>query len=211
MPCECNKRGRIKNIIIESDKTVKKIFEKEQDYYTEMCFYEEFKGFPYIPKLLKTSDSLELHLEYIDGRSLYDCNYNEQLCLAETLGQFHKETYNHDTGDCLIHFDTNLSNYIYKSQRVYMIDFSEIIISSPLSDVYSVLLFFAETLEPETFFVFQDEFLKIYYSNLGVVLTQSATILKDEINRFETRRESHNKCINNYHWFLQNKRIMENI
>ena len=200
----------MKNIIIESKNVVKKLFNSEQDYYTEMCFYEEFKGFPYIPKLIKASDSLELHLEYIDGRCLYDCSFNEQLCLAETLGKFHKETYNHDTGDCLIHFDTNLSNYIYKSQRVYMIDFSEIVISAPLSDVYSALLFFAEIYEPETFFTFSNEFLLLYYRNLGIEIPHSEIVLKEEINRFETRRELHHKCINNYHWFLQNKRILGN-
>ena len=199
----------MKNIIIENaNKNVTKIFTNEQDYYTEKCFYEEFKGFPYIPKLLSASGALELQFEYINGRSLYECEMNEQLCLAESLGKFHKETYNQDTEQCICHFDTNLSNYLYKSQRVYMIDFSEIVIASPFTDVYSALLFFAEIHEPEIFFIFHNDFLNKYLSNLEAEPTQSIETLNEEIKRFEARRETHNKCINNYHWFLQNKRIL---
>jgi len=212
-------------IIIESDIVVKKIFKNEQDYFTEKCFYEEFKEFPYIPRVFpetgdrrQESGNLILLLENINGRNLYDCSINEQLCLAESMGRFHKETYDQETNQCVCHFDTNLSNYLFvecsplqPSQKgsksigkVYLVDFSEIIISNPLLDVYSVLLFFAEILEPEVFFTFFNEFMRIYYCNFGYEIPPSEIVLNNEINRFETRREKHKKSINNYHWFLQN-------
>jgi len=207
----------MKNIIVlENDNTIKKTFLYEMDYYTEKSFYEEFKGFQFIPKVVSEGDvncqdSLEisLYLEHIKGKSLYDCNTTEQLYLAETLGKFHKETFDQSTGMCLVHFDTNLSNYLYKDDKVFMLDFSDIAIASPLVDVYSVMLFFAEIHEPEVFFIFFDEFLKRYFDALGCELQHLEDILKKEIDRFENRREEHKKCINNYHLYLQNVKTLK--
>ena len=194
----------LKNIIVVSDsKVLKKIFNDEQDFYTEKCFYEEFAEFEHIPKLVGADDNALL-LEYIKGRGLYECSLEEQLLLAVSLGKFHKETFNIDEAVCLTHHDTNLNNYIYAEGVVIILDFSDIAIDSPLCDVYSALLFFAELYEPEEFFRFCDKFFESYFESLGTSLKHSEALLKREIKRFETRREELNKCIDNYHWYLQN-------
>ena len=187
----------------------KKIFNEEQDFYTEFYFYEEFKEFALIPKMIRAVEKT-LFLEYIDGDSIYDKEPDCQLGIAVTLGQFHRLSYNAETEMAIIHYDTNLSNYIWTENAVFMLDFTDIRLDSPLIDIYSSLLFFAEEHEPEAFNSFMIRYIELYFDNLGYKLAHSNNLLEQEIHRFEERREIFGKCINNYHYYLQNVRILKN-
>ena len=194
-----------KNILVlESDSIVKKIFNDELDFYSELNFYEQFLDFPYIPKLLET-DKMTLYLEYIHGKSLHQCPPAKKILLGQTLAHFHNLTYNSDSNTALIHYDTNLKNYIYANDQIYMLDFSEITLGHPLSDIYSILLFFCEQLNSTEFDKFTQDFLKIYTQNCDFSLELNNDLFTAEIERFETRREQLQKCIYNYDMYLINK------
>ena len=189
-------------VVIEGD-MIKKIFKSEEEFYTEYHFYKEYSEFPYIPKFI-SADNYTIYLEYIKGKNLYDCNITEQLFLAKTLALFHNYSFDEENKTAILHYDTNLRNYICINNEVFMIDFSNISIDYPLCDVYSALLFFAELYAPDVFKGFCDEFYNTYFSFLKIKLPHSRDKLENEIKRFEERRERENKIIYNYHWFLKN-------
>ena len=154
-------------MIIKENNLIKKIFSKEEDFFTEYYFYQEYKDFPFIPKLIKAEKNA-LYLEYINGKNLYEVGIEEQLCLAKTLAKFHNSPLTTHYSELTLHHDTNLKNYIYTKDKVYMIDFSDISIGHPLSDVYSALLFFAELHPPEIFQDFHKRFLEIYFCGVHI-------------------------------------------
>lgn len=196
---------RFKNTIIyENDTVIKKIFHEELDFYTEYKFYEQFAYFPYIPKLVGAKN-YSLYLEYIDGESIYNINMEKQLLLAKTLAHFHNETYDPFENTAVVHYDTNLNNYIYRDDKVFMIDFSDISIESPLVDIYSVLLFFAEMYELTQFLKLKKEFQSTYMSVFRFDLPDDKSILEKEILRFETRRTDFDRNISKSENYWVNK------
>ena len=210
----------VKNIILLEDDIIRKTFRKEQDFYTEYYFYKEYKDFAFMPKLLK-AENHTIYLEYIKGESLYNVQLEKQLLLGKTLAEFHKKSLdfldqssllNQTKTDIIvtIHSDTSLHNYIFAFDTVYMLDFSDISIGNPLSDIYSVLLFFCELYPIDIFRDFMKRFFEIYFDTLKCPLAHSPEILQNEIKRFEERREKNSKCINNYHYFLKNTHFMQN-
>ena len=191
------------NIISFNEKIIKKTFSDEIDYLTELYFYNEFKDFPLIPKLLYTEYN-SLYIQKINGKNLYECATHEQNKLAYTLASFHNMTFIPETNMSLIHHDTNLKNYIYSDEKIYILDFSDIIIGSPLKDLYSSLLFFCEIMSPDIFVDFNKTYQKKYFDKLLHHLSNSELILNNEINRFIKRREKYNKKIKNFDWFNKN-------
>ena len=176
----------------------KKTFSNETDFYTELYFYKEFKDFPYIPKLLSVEKNT-LVLQKIIGSSLYDIDYNQQLLVAKTLSEFHKFT-NYK----LIHKDTNLNNYIFSENMVYMVDFSDVTMGNHLSDIYSILLFFAELHSIDIFPSFVDNFL-----NISSIKKHDMIILYNEILGFENRRHLYKKNIHGS--YQHNKKVLVDI
>ena len=176
-----------KNQVTLEDNMIKKTFFKEQDFYTELFFYQEFKEFTYLPKLIKFND-FSLFLEYLPGKNLYDISMENQLLLAKTLAEFHNFSAN-DKDFGITHFDTNLRNYIFYENKIYIIDFSEISVDYHLNDVYSALLFFSEIYDENTFAVFFDKFFEIYANNRNININHSVDIMDNAMKRFIDRRE----------------------
>ena len=197
-------------IVVENDITIKKMFNSESDFLTELNFYEQFNEFEYIPKLKKV-EKMILHLEYIQGDNIYNCSKLPKFLLAKTLANFHNQTYNMNTNTAILHYDTNLNNYIFKDDRFYMFDFSDISIGNPISDVYSTLLFFCEHLDTKDFAFFYRDFIILYMQNISFSFIPNEDVFKEEVNRFERRREDSGKCIYNYDKFLVNKAAIENL
>ena len=194
-------------IVIENGNVIKKMFNNELDFYTELNFYEQFSDFLYIPKLIKTEDMI-LFLEYINGEIILNTSNEVKPLLGKTLAKFHNLTYNNDTNLSLIHSDNNLKNYIYANQQFYMIDFSDISMGNPLSDLYSVLIFLCEQLKKADFYKVSNEMIDTYYNNINFNIELNNELLQTEINRFEERREKLGKCIYNYDKYLINKAIL---
>lgn len=199
-----------KNIVIlKNENCIKKIFKNELDFYTELFFYENFQDFNLIPRLISI-EKPEISLQYLSGKNLYNSGTNEQLCLARTLALFHNLTINSDNNLCLIHFDTNLNNYIFSCGSVFMIDFSDISIGSPLSDLYSILLFFCEVHTGTDFKDFLRDFVQIYVEYFNGSLFHSELLFEKEVNRFEIRRKTQKKSIHNYNNYLENRKNLRN-
>jgi len=203
----------MKNFIKIENNIVKKTFTNECDFLTEYHFYLEHKEFHFIPKLLGVEKST-IHLEHIKGQNMYAIGTQQQLLLAKTLAEFH--SFNHfnksltlDTNASsylnLLHYDTNLKNYIYCGTKIYMIDFTDITIGNPMYDVYSVMLFFCETHHSDVFNDFLNSFLEVYMNTSKICCVHSLDILYHEIERLEKRREEKGKSIYNYKHYIKNK------
>jgi hypothetical protein len=192
-----------KNLITAEDNIIKKEFCEKIDYYTEYYFYCEFLDFKYIA-LLKDFAPQHLCLSQIHGKSLYQTDMQCQILLAETLASFHNMTYSQETGMALLHFDTNLKNYIYSHDMIYMVDFSDITLGSPLIDIYSVLLFFCELHRYEDFLWFYPKFWDRYTRYANFCVCHDREMLQTEIQRFESRRKNHGKSIHDSDKFSKN-------
>jgi len=198
-----------KNIIsLENEKMIKKIFHQELDFYTELNFYQQFAdSLSCIPKLIKEEPQI-LYLEYLNGRSVYDIELEQQIQIGKTLAQFHNQTYNEQTGLALIHYDTNLNNYLWFNHQIYLFDFSEITLDLPLCDVYSVSLFFAELLPAAIFKHFINSLYQIYQQNIQFQFLPALHVFQKERQRFENRREFLRKSIHHYQDYLNNVQII---
>ena len=194
-------------IIYENDEVIKKVFKNELDFFVESSFYEEYGGFSFIPSLIKAENN-SICIENIIGESLYNLSVEEQLKVAVTLAEFHNLTYNRETGLALMHFDTNLSNYIYRAGVVYMIDFSDVTLDSPLVDLYSILLHFCELHPPDVFKEFINSFYRVYFGVFRYSLEHDESVLLKEIERFEGRRAEYGKIIYNYEDYLVNRGVL---
>jgi len=178
-----------KNIVEVADQqTIKKVFTNAEDFWTEYYIYTEFSGFPYFPCLHKHERNT-LYLQYIKGECFYDIPKEHWPLLGKTLAAFHNLTYNPATKTALLHYDTNLHNYIFCDNTVFMVDFSDVTLGNPLSDVYSVMLFVAEALPSEEFREFYRRFIQYYADEVCFVFFEDSQLLRQEIKRFNERRE----------------------
>ena len=194
-------------IIYENDNIIKKIFKNELDFFVESSFYEEYGELSFIPRLISAENN-SICIENIIGESLYNLSIEEQLKMAVTLAEFHNLTYNSETGLALVHFDTNLNNYIYRAGVVYMIDFSDVTLDSPLVDLYSILLHFCELISPEIYEFLVKRFYQKYFEVFKYNLEHDKSVLEKEIERFEGRRREFGKGICNYENYLVNRGII---
>jgi len=182
-----------KNIVEVSDpQTIKKVFTHAEDFWTEYYIYTEFSGFPYFPTMHKHEGNT-LYLQYLQGECIYGIPHEHWPLLGHTLAAFHNLTYNPKTQTALLHYDTNLHNYIFLDGKIYMVDFSDVTLGNPLSDVYSVMLFVAEALESEELRVFYKRFIELYAGEVCFAFTEDGELLKREMKRFEERRRMRNK------------------
>jgi len=181
-----------KNIVEVADpQTIRKVFTNTEDFYTEYYVYTQFSGFPYFPSLHKHEGNT-LYLQYINGECIYDIPHQHWPLLGKTLAAFHNLTYNLQTQTALIHYDTNLHNYIFYDNQIYMLDFSDVTLGNPLSDVYSVMLFVAEALQSEEFRSFYKQFIEYYEREVCFTFKEDKDLLSKEIKRFEERRAKKN-------------------
>jgi len=175
------------------------------EYHTELAIYQANTDFPYMPMLLNYGDKT-LELEFIPGPTLFQAPIDHWVFLSYTLSQFHNQTYDPENKTAIIHYDTNLNNYILSDGIIYMVDFSEIQIDHPLVDIYSILLFCCENIHPDKFKTFYESFWGIYQENLTIQIPHDKKILSNEIKRFENRRTFYKKGIKNLEWYRKNKK-----
>jgi tRNA A-37 threonylcarbamoyl transferase component Bud32 len=210
-----------KNLIkIEEDVIIKK-FTHSIDFYTEYFYYKEFHLLSVIPQLIDKKQNT-LILKRIVGKNLYQL-LNDNLSfsimkkslqsLAKSLSIFHLSSYCLYNNSCIIHKDTNLKNYIFINNLVYLIDFSDIEIGNPLSDIYSLFLFLCESFSIDDFKIIVKIFFDTYLKNLSIQTDNQQKILAVEIARFDNRRKLFRKslCTNKLAIVDKNREYLKNI
>lgn len=189
-----------KNHISADRDSVKKTFKSKKDFLVELFFLREFSYLEYIPQLIDYSeDTIVMNL--IDGKNTYelkdlllsDENFLDSYLslFAKTLADFHNKTYNADFGMSVIHNDTNLRNYLYNENKIFMLDFSDISFDFPERDICSLAIFLNEALALDI----TQRIITEYSGYTHFSLRNISDIFPEEQNKALLRRKKYNKSL----------------
>lgn len=147
-----SKRNQV--YLVESNHTqfVEKYYENIDDYYCELLFYQE-KGMNHIPQLIAFDEvkkmikmsyiagvSLADQLEALENQGAFEASVSLMIQLFDWMDCFHVSSVKE--GVFKVMKDVNLSNFIVSENVLYGVDFEQVCIGNPLTDIAQLMVIY---------------------------------------------------------------------
>jgi len=175
-----------------SDSSVIKYFDHADEWARELKVYQS--ALPHVPKLLDhgTAPVCFIKLTRIAGIPYLDEPDFPISALAAAIADFHLATLE-SSGRCLCHIDNQPKNVLLSNGDYYLLDFSDLRMDYPETDISHLLLFWAAEFSNADFIRKARVFLSEYQKAIPLRTKLWIELLQQNIALFDARRMQHGK------------------
>jgi len=147
-----SKRNKVYLVESNLTKLIEKYYENADDFKCELKFYQENQlenvplliDFNETKKMIKISfikgASFADYLVSLENRGEFEASVTLMIHLFEWMDRFHYAS--EKKGVYQVMRDVNLSNFIVSDEIIYGIDFEQICIGNPLSDIAQIIVIY---------------------------------------------------------------------